>query len=215
MKVESVGQSVYPVADKKQEVADKYTAATGQSPQQINTAKSALDTSRQTLNKSILETSLEVSISVGNDSMKLLLKAAVEHLNQALAPEFGNNAIQKAAESGVDYSPQATANRIVSMSTAFFGKYLEKYPGKDLDTALKDFTKLIGGGIDQGFKEARQILDGLKVLQGDIAGNIDKTYELVQSGLKAFVENYPRPDRPSPDQQGQNKPGNAPEKSAM
>lgn len=196
MKIESVGQSTYPTTANKPE-AGQPSAVTGQSPQQVGSAKSAIDVSRQTLNKSILETSMDVSISVGNDSMRLLLKAAVEHLNQVLAPDFGNNAIQKTTESGVDYSPQATADRIVSMSTAFFGKYLEKYPEKDLETALKDFTKLIGGGIDQGFAEARQILDGLRVLQGDIASNIDKTYELVQAGLKSFVDNYPRPDKPA------------------
>ncbi|MBI3222369.1 MAG: DUF5610 domain-containing protein [Nitrosomonadales bacterium] len=196
MKIESVVQSTYPTTGNKPEAGQPATV-TGQSPQQVASAKSAIDVSRQTLNKSILETSMDVSISVGNDSMRLLLKAAVEHLNQVLAPDFGNNAIQKASESGVDYSPQATADRIVSMSTAFFGKYLEKYPEKDIETALKDFTKLIGGGIDQGFAEARQILDGLRVLQGDIASNIDKTYELVQAGLKSFVDNYPRPDKPA------------------
>lgn len=67
----------------------------------------------------------------------------------------------------------------------------------DLQTALNDFTKLIGGGIDKGFAEARQVLDGLKVLEGDIASNIDKTYEFVQSGLKSFVDNYQRPDNAS------------------
>jgi hypothetical protein len=59
-----------------------------------------------------------------------------------------------------------------------------------MGTALNDFIELIGGGIDKGFAEARQILDGLKVLEGDIASNIDKTYELVQVGLKAFMENH-------------------------
>jgi hypothetical protein len=59
-----------------------------------------------------------------------------------------------------------------------------------METALNDFVKLIGGGIDKGFAEARQILDGLKVLEGDVASNVDKTYELVQAGLKAFVENH-------------------------
>lgn len=99
-----------------------------------------------------------------------------------------------ASDSGVDVSPQATTDHIVSMSTAFFGKYMEVHPEKDLQTALNDFTKIIGGGIDKGFTEVRKILDGLNVLQGSIAFNIDKTYEWVQSGLKSFVDNYRRPD---------------------
>ncbi|MBT5370276.1 MAG: DUF5610 domain-containing protein, partial [Gammaproteobacteria bacterium] len=49
---------------------------------------------------------------------------------------------------------------------------------------------IIGGGIDQGFAEAREILDGLSVLEGDIATNIDATYDLVQEGLQAFIESY-------------------------
>ena len=45
----------------------------------------------------------------------------------------------------------------------------------------------ISGGMEKGFKEARDILGGLKVLNGDIAGNIDKTYELVQKGYADFI----------------------------
>ena len=153
-------------------------------------AKSGIDASKQAFNASILKASMEVSLSAGNNSMSLLFKTAIENLNQVLAPELGDNAIQAAADSGMDFSPQATADRIVSMSTAFFGKYAENHPEKDMETALNDFTKLISGGIEKGFAEARQILDGLKVLEGDIASNIDKTYELVQSGIKSFVESY-------------------------
>jgi len=40
--------------------------------------------------------------------------------------------------------------------------------------------------MEKGFKEARDILGGLKVLGGDIASNIDKTYALVQKGYADF-----------------------------
>jgi hypothetical protein len=44
----------------------------------------------------------------------------------------------------------------------------------------------IGDAIDHGFKEASDILSGLKVLEGDIAAGVDKTYELIQQGLAQF-----------------------------
>lgn len=194
MKIESVNQGVNttPVRPHdKREVAEARSSEAGKP----DSVKSDAEASRQALNASILKASMEVSLSAGNHSMSLLYKTAIENLNQVLAPELGENAIQAAADSGLDFSPEATAERIVSMSTAFFGKYAENHPEKDLETALNDFAKLIGGGIDKGFAEARQILDGLQVLKGDIASNIDKTYDLVQSGLKSFVENYPRPDK--------------------
>lgn len=204
MKVESVNQKISSSAKphkNKQEAVGQHAAEAGQAPKQAETARSGINASRQALNMSIVTTSATVSLSAGNNSLSLLFKSAIEHLNSALEPDFGANAIQNAYDSGVDVSPQATADRIVSLSTAFFGKYLEIHPEKDLETALNDFNKIIGGGIDQGFAEARKILDGLGVLQGDIASNIDKTYELVQSGLKSFVDNYPRPDKQSPQQQ--------------
>ena len=209
MKTESVGQAAsaaaaHPAAavhpKEKQERVEAHAPEAGKP----EAGKPGVDAAKQALNASILKASMEVSLSAGNHSMSLLYKTAIENLNQVLAPEFGDSAIQAASDSGLDFGPQATADRIVSLSTAFFGKYAEQHPEKDLETALNDFTKLIGGGIDQGFSEAREILGGLKVLEGDIASNIDKTYELVQSGLKSFVENYPRPDKAA----------EAPEKSA-
>lgn len=195
MNIESVGApSNVPVARANLK-EDARPEATVGAPKDDS---SSVATSRQTLNKAILTASMQVSLSAGDNSMTLLYKSAIDHINKVLAPELGDNAIQEAYKSGLDVSPQATADRIVSMSTAFFGKYAQSNPGKDLETALKDFTALIGGGIDQGFSEARTVLDGLKVLQGDIASNIDKTYELVQTGLKAFADNYPRPDKAAP-----------------
>ncbi|WP_395406459.1 DUF5610 domain-containing protein [Pseudoduganella sp. UC29_106] len=46
----------------------------------------------------------------------------------------------------------------------------------------------IKGGVEQGFKEARDILQGLNVLGGDVAANIDKTYELVMKGFDSFAK---------------------------
>lgn len=195
MKTESVGNVVSTAAAQPKSKQDASVSEAGQTQKQAEPAKSGVGAAKQTLNVSILKTSMEVSISSGNNSMGLLFKSAIENINKVLAPELGNNAIQAAADSSMDFSPQATADRIVSASTAFFGKYAANHPEKDLKTALDDFIKLIGGGVDKGFADARQVLDGLKVLQGDIASNIDKTYQLIQSGFKSFVDNYPNPDK--------------------
>lgn len=147
------------------------------------------------LNQRILQTSIEVNLSAGNEPMALLFKTALEGINQALEGEFGPNAIQKAYDEGIDVSPEATADRIVKMSTAFFDKYQANHPELSQQDALNSFVQVIGGGIDKGFNEARDILSGLKVLDvGNIAENIDATYDLVQKGLKAFVENYNKPE---------------------
>lgn len=164
------------------------------------TQDSAAVTAKKQLNQSILQASLDVNLSAGNEPMALLFKTALEGVNKALEGELGPNAIQHSYAEGLDVSPQATADRIVQMSTAFFDRYQANHPDLSTEDALNSFVELIGGGIDKGFKEARDILEGLKVLdQGNIAANIDATYELVQKGLKAFVDNYKKPEVTAPE----------------
>lgn len=140
------------------------------------------------LNSSIVQANLEYSVNAGNEPLALLYKTAIEGINDVLQADFGENAIQASYDSGLDVSPEATADRIVSMSTAFFAQYREQHAEMTDEQAATAFAEIISGGIDQGFAEARDILTGLSVLEGDIANNIDSTYDLVQDGLKAFVD---------------------------
>jgi proline dehydrogenase len=169
-----MGESVSEMAHEKK--AEKLT------PQQI---------AKKQMNAAILQSASEVSLNSGNESLSLVLKTAIENINEALKEATGeDNAIQNAYESGLDISPEATAERIVSLSTAFFTQYQEVHPAMDSEEALSSFVEIIRGGIEKGFKEARDILEGLQVLENEVAENIDKTYELVQQGLKDFIESY-------------------------
>ncbi|NOQ15625.1 MAG: hypothetical protein GQ581_01045 [Methyloprofundus sp.] len=191
MEIKSFNQNVQTLAkadDKK---------ASGPMGQQVsamahekNAVKEAASvTVKREMNAAILQ-SATVSLSAIDEPMALVLKTALEGINEALKETMGDNAIQETYDSGLDVSPEATAGRIVSLSTAFFGKYQEMHPDMSQEEALTSFTEIISGGVDKGFAEAREILDGFGVLEGDIASNIDKTYALVQDGLKSFVENY-------------------------
>lgn len=135
-------------------------------------------------NTAIVQASLDVSISSQNEPLALLYKTAIDSLNKALQTDLGDNAIENAA--GQDNTPEGTAGRIVSLSTAFFAAFKEKYAGKSEDELLQGFMNTIRTGFEQGFKEAKDILKGLGVLNGDIAKNIDRTYELVQKGYADF-----------------------------
>jgi hypothetical protein len=58
------------------------------------------------------------------------------------------------------------------------------------EESLNAFVDIIRGGIEQGFGEAKEILGGLKVLEGEVSHNIDKTYDLVQTGLQTFIDSF-------------------------
>ncbi|MEH6471476.1 MAG: DUF5610 domain-containing protein [Halopseudomonas sp.] len=143
---------------------------------------------KQSANAAIMQANQQVSLQAGNEPLALLYTAAIDAINEKLAPSLGENALQRGLDEGLDVSPEATAERIVSLTTGLFSRYQDSNPELDFSAQVERFVEVISGGIEQGFNEARDILDGLNVLEGDIAANIDTTYELVQQGLQAFVD---------------------------
>jgi hypothetical protein len=154
----------------------------------------AVAAAHQQLNVAIVQSALTVSLSSKNDPLALVYKSAIANLNEQLSPTLGDNAIQNAASQ--DNSPEGTAGRIVSLSTGLFDLYKKSFPNEDESTVLDRFMKVIQGGVDEGFKEARSVLSGLGVLDGKvgigdtattIGANIDKTYTLVGQGFADFI----------------------------
>lgn len=159
----------------------------------LEAARKAADSSpegqRTQLGAKILQASLDVSISAGDNSMALLYRSAIDSINEQLATELGPNALQAAMQQ--DNSPEATADRILSQSTAFFDAYARQHPNKDPEQLLHDFVGIIRGGFEKGYAEAANILSGLGVMEegSPIAAEISKTFELVQKGYDDFLHN--------------------------
>ncbi|MDO6386738.1 DUF5610 domain-containing protein [Uliginosibacterium sp. 31-12] len=140
--------------------------------------------SRAQLNASILQASLDVSISSRNEPLALLYRSAIDAINEALQPELGDNALQAAMSQ--DNTPEGTAGRIVALSTGFLEAFKTQHAGEDEAEVLQNFMATIRSGFERGFKEAVDILKGLKVFEGDIASNIEKTHALVLQGYADF-----------------------------
>jgi hypothetical protein len=145
------------------------------------------DATRETRSSSSVITS---HFKVDDSHLKLVYQAALDKLNEILAPDLGENAIQKVYKEGLDVSPEATAERIVNLSTALFDRYSEVHSDKNENEVFSRFMNVIREGIEQGFQEARDILSGLNVLEGSIKENVDKTYELVQQKLDIFEQQF-------------------------
>ncbi|WP_210398118.1 DUF5610 domain-containing protein [Motiliproteus sediminis] len=140
--------------------------------------------------RQILVAQENVTIRSGDQSLQLTLRAAIDAINERLAPTLGENALQQGVDSGLDVSPEATAARIVALTTGLFTRFQQANPNLDSAQQAERFTAILRDGVEQGFAEAREVLDGLGVLQGDIASNIDLTYDLVQQGLNQFLARF-------------------------
>ena len=153
------------------------------------TATNSTQGQKDTRNAQILEASLQVSIQAGNESMTLLYRTAMDGINAALESELGPDAIQNAMSQ--DNSAEATAGRIVALSTAMFDAFAARYPDKDMAEVAQDFVRVIRGGFEQGYKEAEDILNSLGVLPDvkEVAVGIAKTFELVHKGYDDWLSN--------------------------
>ncbi|MDV6317191.1 DUF5610 domain-containing protein [Idiomarina sp. HP20-50] len=151
-------------------------------------AKETAPNSKQAQNAAILRAHEKVSLNSNNESLSLLYKTALEGINAELEPIMGKNAVQKTYDDGTDTSPKATAERIVSFATNFYSRYKEMNPGESEEETLNNFLEIIGGGIEKGFTDAKNILSRLKVYEGDVESDIDKTHELITQGLDKFRE---------------------------
>jgi len=149
---------------------------------------------RQELNQTILQNQLEISLKSDNKSMSLLYKTITASIEKRLADDDSVKAAPEKTNANKPYSqdqdtsPQATADRIVAFATNFYANYRERNQDLSEEAAMDDFMAKIGGGIDQGFADAKDILKGLQQLEGKVASDIDETYELIQQGLQSFRE---------------------------
>lgn len=170
------------------------SAPTNNSPAKTDARSASADKAptphnqRAELGANIMQASLDVSISSGNNSMALLYRSAIDSINEHLEPSFGPDAIQAAMQQ--DNSAAATADRILSQSTAFFDAYARQHPDKEPEQLIEDFVSTIRSGFEQGYAEAVEILSGLGVMEQDspIAAEISQTYQLVQQGYDDFLQ---------------------------
>lgn len=89
-----------------------------------------------------------------------------------------------------DYSPAKVAERILGFVGGNMAR--EAAAGADseqLQKHMQEFRK----GVEKGFADARKILDGLGVLNGQVAANIDDTYQRIQDGLGELDQRYAAP----------------------
>lgn len=154
-------------------------------PGRINKPSPLERSARDEMNVQLLD-AMDVSIGAGKKSQQLLYHSAIDKINELLAPDFGPDALQTAA-ANQDNSAAATADRILSLSLGFYDAYAQQHPEMSDEQRATSFVELVRGGFEKGFNEAKDVLQGLKVLDGDIASGIQQTYERVQKGYDDFL----------------------------
>ena len=84
-----------------------------------------------------------------------------------------------------DFAPGKVAEGVLG----FIGGRLESAKADGADTtALQKMYDQAAKGVEKGFEEARKILDGMGVLKGKVAADIDETWQRIQSGMQDIAQ---------------------------
>ena len=146
--------------------------------------KTTIDAGRSFEAKSLLVDAVNVYIRVDEGFANRVLNDSLNDKLNATFQEAGmDTTVDSLLESGLDFSPEATANRIVELATGFFGQYQTNNEGIGEGEQIEGFVEMIKGAVEEGFAGAQEILEGLGEIDPDVQGGIDKTSDLVVKGI--------------------------------
>lgn len=129
----------------------------------------------------------------GSDSVTLSPEVMNTRAQQALETEVGQKISAAFKEAGVDldqamgmdWSVDATAQRIADFATGFFQTYKDQHPELSEEEASEGFETLMRGAIDKGAGQALEILQGMSV-DSEITTRATDTITKVHSLLDDF-----------------------------
>ncbi|MCU7939947.1 MAG: DUF5610 domain-containing protein [gamma proteobacterium symbiont of Bathyaustriella thionipta] len=93
-----------------------------------------------------------------------------------LQERFKDEGIELKGLNADDFTPEKVSDRILSFVSAHVLGESDNEQQNELMAQARE-------GIEQGFAEAREILESLDVLNGQVKTDIDSTYDLIQKGL--------------------------------
>ena len=139
--------------------------------------------------RTLMVDAVEVNIQIdGEFAGRVLQDSMADKLNAAFAAAGMDTTVDSLQQSATDFSPQATAQRIVNFSTSFFGSFQQNHADEAGQSQASNFAVMIKGAIEEGFASAQDILVGLGEIAPDIQAGIDETFGLTMQGINSFVE---------------------------
>ncbi len=179
-----VSQSYGALARTGQRAASAYVGDA--SPQQSVDSAAAKESGRQEVapKADSISFSLAGVTAYANHALR---EKAVSQINRILQ-ELDPQATPVEELDPAAHTPEKTAEYIVAASTGFFDAYSAGHPEMEEVKRLDGFMELISGSIKRGLEEAKELLDGLNLLNGLVEEGIAATDSLIWEKLDQFYQ---------------------------
>lgn len=119
-------------------------------------------------------------------ALQIKAKELISKLNELLKTDLPDGIESLKPE---DYTPEATADRIVNGIAAFYPAFRKQNPELSDSESLEKFTELATKGINQGYDQAFSTLENLGAFEFDgIKDTIEETKKLIFEKLSKFTD---------------------------
>lgn len=151
----------------------------------MQTALSAINTQNQLLTNNLSKQNVLTKSPMHKADDKVSIGILTPEKTQALLNrEIADKLQQRFKDEGIelkglnadDFTPEKVSDRILSFVSGHILGESDNEKQNELMAQARE-------GIEQGFAEARDILESLDVLNGKVKSDIDSTYDLIQKGL--------------------------------
>lgn len=120
------------------------------------------------------------------DSEAAIVSLSYQSIDIRISTENGN--VQESGETEdelelpEEFSPEAVSDRILDFVKSLFDRFSADDPNGD----IQGFAGQIFQGVEQGFKEAREILESVRMMTDSISKIIGETHRLTTNKLQDF-----------------------------
>lgn len=125
---------------------------------------------------------VDVALSKVAESLKIGQEALQTKLGEKLTEAFDKLGVDLNAAVGVDYSPGAVSDRITDFAGTMFKMYRNGRNDLSDEEAVDRFESLFTGGVSQGYSEAMDLLEGMKMPE-EVLDVSRETKDLIDSKL--------------------------------
>lgn len=126
---------------------------------------------------------IDLSSGFSLERINSMMESAI---GKKVAKMFSDAGIEVSAVAGLDWTPEATATRIVDVTTGFLGIWRQQHPEQNEEESLSSFEKTIRGAIDQGYSQALSILGGAGLDSETVKSVAGQTIDFVHAKLDDF-----------------------------
>jgi hypothetical protein len=116
-----------------------------------------------------------------------LQSALTTEIGKQIEGVLGKHGLSLTDAAGLDWSAEATSDRIVAGTTALLGVFARQHPELSDEVLLARFEDMIRGGIDRGYQQALSILEAVSTFTPEVRELGQRTIAMTHDKLTSWL----------------------------